>query len=38
MAERRVYEQPPKLSRAELEAEFASDDPERNDEDSSGRD
>jgi len=29
MAERLVYEQPHQLSRAELEAEFASDDPER---------
>lgn len=29
MAERLFYEQPPELSRSELEAEFASDDPER---------
>ncbi len=29
MAEKLIYEQPPEMSREELEAEFASDDPER---------
>lgn len=29
MADRLIYEQPPEMSREELEAEFASDDPER---------